>query len=234
MRLIILNSGMGSRLKNLTKNNPKALVQLDENQTIFSRAVSILSKFNFSEIIITTGYLNNVLESYAKKMFPNITFKFVYNPMYDKTNYIKSLDIIDDEFEEDIVLLHGDLVFSEDVANNVVNSKKSTVVIDSLINLPKNDFKAKIDNNLVKYIGVDYFGNSAVACQPFYKLLAEDWETWKNKIHEYCENGNVNVYAETALNELTDVIQLNPLDICGDLCNEVDTVEDLKNVKGIL
>ena len=47
MKLIILNSGLGSRLKNLTKNNPKSLVQLDENQTIFSRAISILSKFNF-------------------------------------------------------------------------------------------------------------------------------------------------------------------------------------------
>ena len=48
MKLIILNSGLGSRLKNLTKNNPKSLVQLDENQTIFSRAISILSKFNFN------------------------------------------------------------------------------------------------------------------------------------------------------------------------------------------
>ena len=103
-----------------------------------------------------------------------------------------------------------------------------------LINIPKDDFKAKIDNNLVKYIGVDYFGNSAVACQPFYKLLAEDWKIWKNKIHEYCEKGNVDVYAENALNELTNEIQLNPLDIHGDLCSEVDTVEDLNNVKGIL
>ena len=122
MKLIILNSGLGSRLKNLTKNNPKSLVQLDENQTIFSRAISILSKFNFNEVIITTGYLNNVLEDYAKKMFPNINFRFVHNPVYDKTNYIKSLDYIDSEFEEDIVLLHGDLVFSENVANKIINA----------------------------------------------------------------------------------------------------------------
>ena len=234
MKLIILNSGLGSRLKNLTKNNPKSLVQLDENQTIFSRAISILSKFNFNEVIITTGYLNNVLEDYAKKMFPNLNFRFVHNPVYDKTNYIKSLDYIDSEFEEDIVLLHGDLVFSENVANKIINAKKTSVVIDSSIDIPKDDFKAKIDNNLVKYIGVDYFGNSAVACQPFYKLLAEDWKIWKNKIHEYCEKGNVDVYAENALNELTNEIQLNPLDIHGDLCSEVDTVEDLNNVKGIL
>lgn len=234
MKLIILNSGMGSRLKNLTKNNPKSLVKLDENQTIFSRAISILSKFNFSEVIITTGYLSNVLEEYAKNMFPNINFKFVHNPVYDKTNYIKSLDFINNEFNEDIVLLHGDLVFSDDIAKKVIDSNKSSVVVDSSIDLPKDDFKAKIDNNLVKYIGIDYFGNTAVACQPFYKLLAKDWEIWKNKIHEYCEKGKDNVYAENALNELTDEIHLNPLDIHGDLCSEVDTVEDLNNVREFL
>ena len=125
-----------------------------------------------------------------------------------------------------IVLNKG--IDNKNIKNILLNAEY--LILNSDINV----FKAKIDNNLVKYIGVDYFGNSAVACQPFYKLLAEDWKIWKNKIHEYCEKGNVDVYAENALNELTNEIQLNPLDIHGDLCSEVDTVEDLNNVKGIL
>ena len=43
MKIIILNSGLGSRLGNLTENVPKSLVEINSNQTIFSRAINILS-----------------------------------------------------------------------------------------------------------------------------------------------------------------------------------------------
>lgn len=233
MKFIILNSGLGSRLYDLTENIPKSLVQINENQTIFSRAIKILSLYS-KDFIITTGYLNNVLVDYINTNFSDLSFTFVHNPVYDKTNYIKSLDLIDD-IDDDIVLLHGDLVFSKQVANDIINSNNSSVVIDSSIDLPKDDFKAKIVDNKVKFISTKYFDDDAVACQPFYKLKKEDWNLWKLKIHEFCKNGNTNVYAEDALNELLNQeITLNPLDIKGDLCSEIDTKDDLKRIKELL
>lgn len=233
MKIIILNSGLGSRLGDLTKDTPKSLVKINNNQTIFSRAIDILSKYS-KDFIITTGYLNNVLMDFVDDNFSNLNFTFVYNSSYDKTNYIKSLDLIDD-IDDDIVLLHGDLVFSKDVANSIVNSKKSSVIIDSSINLPKDDFKAKIVDHFVNCISTKYFGENAVACQPFYKIDADDWNLWKCKIHEFCENGNVNVYAEDALNELLNQeITLHPVDIVGDLCCEIDTKDDLERVRRLL
>lgn len=233
MKAIILNSGMGTRLGNLTKKNPKSLVKIYDNETIFSRAISILSNYGVDEFIITTGYLNNVLEDYATKTFPNVNFKFIHNSVYDKTNYIKSMDLIP-KINNDIILLHGDLVFSEITVHNIISSDKSCVVVDSTIPIPKDDFKAKIENNRIKYIGVDYFDEGAVACQPFYKLKNKDWKIWKNKIHEFCENNQTNVYAENALNQITDELIIHPLDLKGLLCMEVDTKEDLKRVKEIL
>lgn len=229
MKAIILNSGMGSRLKDLTKNNPKSLVIIKEDETIFSRAMKILSKFNINEFIITTGYLNNILEEYTKN-FSNISFTFIHNPEYDKTNYIKSIDLIP-EIDDDVILLHGDLVFSEKVAENIINSNVTTVVIDSTIPLPRDDFKAKIVDNQVKCISTKYFGDNAVACQPFYKIENVDWKIWKNNIRKYCESGKVNVYAENAL---TDEIVITPTDIKGELCREIDTVEDLERIKELI
>lgn len=233
MKVIILNSGMGTRLKNLTKNNPKSLVKINDYETIFSRTVSIISKYYDGEFIITTGYLSNILKDYAKNNFTNINFKFKHNPVYDKTNYIKSIDLID-EINEDIILLHGDLVFDEKVVQILINSDESCVVVDSTIPLPKDDFKAKIQNNQVKYIGIDYFNDDAVACQPFYKLKKEDWKIWKNKIREFCDSGKTNVYAENALNVVINGLILRPLDLKGLLCMEVDTQDDLEKVKEIL
>ena len=233
MKAIILNSGMGTRLGELTKNNPKSLVHLDDNETIFSRAISILSKYDIDEFIITTGYLNKILEEYVYKNFSNLNFNFVHNPVYDKTNYIKSIDLIG-EINDDIILLHGDLVFSEVAVAKIINSNKSCVVIDTTIDLPKDDFKAKLSDGDIKYIGVDYFEDDAVACQPFYKLKNEDWKLWKNKIKEFCEESNTNVYAENALNQISDDVKIYGLDLKGELCMEVDTKDDLLKIKEIL
>ena len=234
MKAIILNSGMGTRLGDLTANNPKSLVHLNEDETICSRAISILSQFDIDEFVITTGYLNNVLKVYLLENFPNLNFQFVHNSVYDKTNYIKSIDLID-EMNDDIILLHGDLVFTKETAEKVFNSDKSSVVIDTTIEIPKDDFKAKVVNNRVKYIGVDYFEGDSVACQPFYKLNNPDWKVWKERINEFCKNGNLNVYAENALNELFDEgFNICALDLEGELCMEVDTKEDLNKIKEIL
>lgn len=232
MKIIILNSGLGSRLGDLTKHNPKALVKISNNHTIFSRAINILSNYS-NEFIITTGYLNNILIDYAKNNFPNLNFTFVHNPSYDKTNYIKSIDLIDD-FSDDVILLHGDLVFSLNVAEKIFNSKISSVIIDSTIDLPKDDFKAKIVENKVNCISTKYFGEDSVACQPFYFLKQEDWKLWKSEIHNFCQNGDTNVYAENALNTILNKITLHPLDVLGELCTEIDNKNDLKRVKELL
>lgn len=84
------------------------------------------------------------------------------------------MDFIDD-FEDDVILLHGDLVFELKTAEKIINSDESCVVVDTTLEIPKDDFKAKIENNYVKYIGVDYFEDDAVPCQPFYKLKPKEW-----------------------------------------------------------
>ena len=233
MKAIILNSGMGTRLGELTQNNPKSLVKLSENETIFSRAVKILCEFDIDEFIITTGYLNDVLIAYCSENFPQINFKFVHNPVYDKTNYIKSIDLIGD-IEDDVILLHGDLVFEKKTAEKIINSDNSCVAIDTTIAIPEDDFKAKMEDDQIKYIGVDYFKDDAVACQPFYRLENSDWKAWKDNIRNFCSTGQTQVYAENALNEITDEITIKPLDLKGLLCMEVDNKDDLSKVKEIL
>ena len=233
MKAIILNSGMGTRLKELTENNPKSLVKISNEDSIFSRAINILSKFDIDEFIITTGYLSQVLVDYCNENFPKIKFNFIYNPEYDKTNYIKSIDLIDN-IDDDVILLHGDLVFDDLVAKKIFESSESCVVVDSTIPIPKDDFKAKIINNHIDYIGVDYFEEDAISCQPFYKLINDDWKLWKKEIRKFCENKQTDVYAENALNELTMELKITPLDVRGLLCMEIDNKEDLNHILEVL
>ena len=122
----------------------------------------------------------------------SLDITFVKNPVYDKTNYIYSIYCARDYLDNDIIMMHGDLVFEPQVIDSVVNNPYSCMTVSSTLPLPEKDFKAQIQEGRVFKIGVDVFDN-AVEAQPLYKLKKEDWKLWLDKISEFCENGNTNV-----------------------------------------
>ena len=232
MKAIILNSGIGSRLGKLTTEVPKSMIKINDEETIFSKSIKTLLNYDIDEFIITTGYLEDVLKEYASKKFPEVNFTFVYNPVYDSTNYIKSLDYVDDNITDDLFLLHGDLVYDKEVTDLLIENDESCMVVDTQAGIPEKDFKAKVEDGYVKKVSVTYFGEDALACQPLYKLRNRDWTTWKHGIRTFCENNNTNVYAEESLNTLLeDKIKIKAIDINEYYCSEIDTVEDLNNYR---
>lgn len=233
MKALILNSGTGSRMGEKTKNAPKCMSEIAEDVTIFSNQVELLLKNGISEFVVTTGAHRDVLTDYAKTKFPNVDFKFVHNDEYSTTNYIYSIFLARKEVESDILLMHGDLVFEGDVVKKVLASEKSSMVIDSKQELPDKDFKAVINNGRIEKVGIEFFDN-AVACQPLYKLNKVDWLKWLDAIIEFCNADNRKVYAENALNTVTDKVEILPIDIGESICMEVDTGEDLEKIREIL
>lgn len=230
MKAVILNSGIGSRLGRYTKNNPKCMVEIQDNVTILKRQLKLLKKSGVEEIIITTGYMSDKIKDHLKGEWPDI--EYVFNDKYKSTNYIKSLDNVK-AADDDIILMHGDLVFEYSVLMDMVSAENSCMVIDKSLGLPEKDFKAVVEENKIKAVGVEYFDN-AFSAQPLYKLKNKDWNDWKKAIRQYCLDGKTNVYAENALNTITDVISLFPLDINGRLCSEIDNEEDLIKIRLLL
>jgi phosphoenolpyruvate phosphomutase len=107
------------------------------------------------------------------------------------------------------------------------------VTVDSLIPLPEKDFKAKLRDGRIESVGIEFFGEDCVACQPAYKFIYADFQEWMNKIADFCSRGETRVYAENALNNISDKIALYPLELNNRLCNEVDNINDLKWVSNI-
>lgn len=232
MKVLILNSGMGSRMDSLTKTQPKCMTNLPTGQTILSRQIKLLQDAGLKDIVITTGYYDNVLVDYCRELDSSVNFTFVNNPKYQETNYIYSIYCARHLLEDDLIMIHGDLIFDEKALSAVIENKVSCVVTDPEVPLPEKDFKAVVSENRVKKIGVEFF-DSAVASQPLYKFLKKDWELWLSEIVHFCENGNVRVYAEKALNNVLDKIFLQPIYPAG-LCREVDTPQDLEEVSALL
>lgn len=233
MKAVILNSGLGSRMGVLTSEHPKCMTEISAKETILSRQLRLLSNSGINDVVITTGYYDGVLVNYCNSLDLPIHFTFVNNPLYDKTNYIYSIYCARDYLNDDIVLMHGDLVFEPEVLDRVIASKESCMTVSSTIPLPEKDFKANVVDGKVMKVGVDIF-NEAMEAQALYKLNKSDWLVWLNKIVEFCESGNTKVYAENALNELNGAANISALDVENLLCSEVDNPEDLAVVSSKL
>ena len=233
MKALILNSGLGHRMGDITKKHPKCMTELYNGETILSRQLHLLSKTGIKEVVITTGYFDNVLIDYCHSLNIQLIFKFINNPAYSATNYIYSIYCAQKELHDDIILMHGDLVFDESVLMDLLKNKNSCMKVSSTASLPDKDFKAVVKNERIFKVGVEFF-NSALEAQPLYKLNKKDWEVWLKEIVSFCENGNTNVYAENAFNQISDKCEIYALDAKDRLCAEIDTPEDLARVKEML
>lgn len=226
MKALILNSGVGKRMGMLTSEHPKCMTEVSPTDTILSRQLKMLSAVGITEVVMTTGLFDSVLVNYCNSLHLPIHITFVKNPQYRETNYIYSIYLAKEYLNDDILLMHGDLVFEHQVLERLLSNPDSCMTVSSSMALPEKDFKAVIGENHIKAVGIDYFSD-ALAAQPLYKLNHADWQLWLEKICDFCANGNVNCYAENAFNEISDKCVIRPLDVHNALCAEIDTPEDL-------
>ncbi len=229
MKSLILNSGLGHRMGALASEHPKCMTEISIGETILSRQLRLLTDSGITDVVMTTGYHDGDLEKYCRSLDLPLNITFIKNPEYAETNYIYSIYLAQAFLDDDIILMHGDLVFEKSVLEDIISSGLSCVTVSSAGPLPEKDFKAIVHNNRVDKIGIEFF-DDALSAQPLYKLKLDDWKIWLEKIIEYCENGNRKCYAENAFNEISDKCTLVPLDIKNRLCSEIDTPEDLKTV----
>lgn len=232
MQAVLLNSGRGTRMKEHTENDHKSMIEIKEGLPLIVHQIQALESCGIKDFVITTGYMAEKLCTCIKSRFGNqYQFTFVHNEKYEETNYIYSLYLAKTFIDDNCLLLHGDLYFTHDIIKDIQKMEESCVVIDTTLEIPKKDFKARVVCSKVVQIGVYVEGESCYAYQPLYELKKEDLDSWMKEIHLFCVEGNTEVYAEEALNNRLKSIKLYPYDLKGWLCMEVDAIEDLHTLQ---
>lgn len=233
MKALILNSGLGRRMGVLTSEHPKCMTEISGTETILSRQLRLLAAAGIRDVVITTGYFDNIIVNYCHSLRLPLEITFVHNPRYAETNYIYSIYCARELLDDDILLMHGDLVFEPSVLDDLLAEKRSCMKVSSTLPLPEKDFKAVVRDGRVYQVGVEFF-SSAMEAQALYKLNRADWRVWLDEIVRFCESGQDNCYAEKALNGISDRCPIYACDVGNRLCAEIDTPEDLAAVSGRL
>ena len=153
MKALILNSGMGTRMGVLTKEHPKCMTDIAEGESILSAQLKKLVKFGITDVVITTGYFDRVLVEYCSTLGLPLNYEFVYNPKYSETNYIYSIYCAREILRgEEILLMHGDLVFEDEALARVLEFPGSCMTVSSTLPLPEKDFKAVISDEYLNWL----------------------------------------------------------------------------------
>ena len=79
MKALILNSGVGKRMGDITKNHPKCMTDITGEDTILSRQLKLLSENGVNEVVMTTGPFEDSLIGYCKSLELPINYSFVNN-----------------------------------------------------------------------------------------------------------------------------------------------------------
>src|SRR3989338_1309723 len=127
MKAMILASGTGSRMLDLTKETPKCLIKLN-GKTILGHELDHLLSFGIKKAIITTGPFEEKIKGFVKRNYPQIEVEYIKNNKYKETNYIYSMFMAKASIDNDILLLHSDMVFDRALLKKLLQSKDENAV----------------------------------------------------------------------------------------------------------
>ena len=231
MKAIIFNSGLGHRMGDETKTHHKSTTLLKNGETIFHRQLRLLIAEGVTDFIITTGPFAEQLQAEAAD-FPQATFTFVPNDIYMKTNYIYSMYLAREHMDDDMLFLHGDLVFNRKLVHDLLACPdKDAATVNFTKALPEKDFKGRVQDGKVVEVSIKIFDEDCFAFQPFYKLQKAAASAWIGKVVEFIHKGEDRCYAENALNEIFPALNVRAFDYNGYYVDEIDNVEDWARVK---
>ena len=119
MRLIILAAGQGTRLRPLTDDRPKCLVNL-QGRSLLQWQIDTARSVGIQEIIVVGGYLIDQLRNYDVKV--------IENPRFASTNMVQTLNCATDWFDDGFVMSYGDIVYSPAVLQSLLTDQSPVAV----------------------------------------------------------------------------------------------------------
>ena len=128
MNAIILAAGKGERLRPLTKEKPKCMVDLF-GKSILNWQIEKFQKFGIKDITIITGY--------KSKSINHQQLNVIKNPEFDSTNMVETLFCARKKLLNSTIVSYGDILFEDNVLKKIIDSK--------------DDFSVVVDKNWLEY-----------------------------------------------------------------------------------
>jgi len=127
MQAIILAAGRGSRLRPLTDQVPKSLVEIDGKSFLTNDLDALAKHDEVKEVIIVLGYKKEMIKDRIGDEYKGLKITYVENDDWDTTNNIYSLWMAMDEVQDDFILMEGDIFFEHGILDCVFDNRDRNI-----------------------------------------------------------------------------------------------------------
>ena len=234
---VILAAGMAKRLRPLTDECPKCLLKVGQ-RTLLQRTVDAVINSGIDELVVVTGYKNNMIVDFLKTNYPSLTIHFIDNPDYAHNNNIFSLWLTRPYTEgKDFLLLDSDILFDPTVVSSIVR-EEGTVLALNRHELGEEEIKVIVDNKgFVKEISKVCAINDALGESVGIEKMTADYSNalFQELQRMIVEEELIDVFYEKAFERLIPQgFTFRIVDTTDYFSIELDTIEDFENAKKLI
>ena len=116
---VILAAGMAKRLRPLTDDKPKCLLEVG-GKTLLQRTVDAMISAGVKEFVVVTGYRENMIREFLTIRYPQSTINFIDNPDYEHNNNIFSLWLAMQKLHgQEVLLMDSDILCDPEAVRRV-------------------------------------------------------------------------------------------------------------------
>ena len=220
MNAIIIAAGTGSRLRPLTYEIPKPLINI-LGKPMLERNIEYLIENEIKEIVIVVGYLKEKFE-YLEKKYNEV--KLIFNDKFSEYNNIYSFYLARN-YLEDSYVIEGDIFISNNILKkNITNSKYFSKKLD----YRNEEWQLILKNNKVENIEIGGENNYIMSGISFFKK--EDTQRLKGLVEEYVKDEYKlkNYYWDHIVKENIEKFDIEISSLNSDEIYEIDNLEELK------
>ena len=234
---VILAAGMAKRLRPLTDECPKCLLKVGQ-RTLLQRTVDAVVNSGINELVVVTGYKNNMIVDFLRTNYPSLAIHFIDNPDYAHNNNIFSLWLTRPYTEgKDFLLLDSDILFDPAIVSTIVG-EEGTVLALNRHELGEEEIKVIIDHKgdvreISKVCAIDKAVGESVGIE---KMTADYSKALFQELQRMIvEEGLIDVFYEKAFERLIPQgFTFRIVDTTRFFSIELDTVEDFENAKKLI
>ena len=130
MIAVILAAGMATRLRPLTDDRPKCLLQVG-TKTLLARTIDALVENAISELVIVTGYRGEMIRQAVEAAYPALNVHYIDNADYRTTNNIYSLWLAKPFVDgRETLLLDSDILLDASLIRAILNAEGSALALN--------------------------------------------------------------------------------------------------------
>jgi choline kinase len=219
---ILLAAGRGARLRPLTDDRPKAMVEVG-GEPLAVRALRMLAAAGIDRVVAVSGF--------RPESLTGLGCELRFNDRWDTDENVVSLWSVRDVVAGGCYVVNSDVLFGRSMAERLTSRGGTFLLCDETHGADPEEMKAEVqDGGRLVRLSKDSPGNAGEYIG-LLRVDPADGPRLSEILDEFVERGQTGVYYETAIEALAAERRVEVVSVAGLPWAEIDDLADLESAE---